>query len=582
MALLWKYVKKYKRLLVWALILAAINQFFSLLDPQLFRIIVDRYATDPSSFTSNEFAWGVGFLLLGIVAVAFISRTAKAFQDYFVNSVSQSIGTKMYADGVEHVFGLSYEVFEDERSGSILLNLQKARDDARIFIAQSIDVVFLALLGMVFVIGYAFYVHYWIALSFILLIPIVGTTTFLLSVRIKKAQGQIVKESADLSGSTTETLRNVGLVKSLGLESQEVSRLNNVNERLLDLELKKIVLIRKLVFIQGTMVNAVRVLILFVSLFLIWQGLISLGEFMTFIFYTFYVFNPLYSLGDVVSAYQESKASMAELSRILALNRSAYEDGGEKINKVTSVSFEGVDYRYKSAESPALHNISLFFKQGKTLALVGPSGSGKSTLVKLLVGLYRPSEGEIKINGMLASEVDFDSYRKRLGLVRQETELFAGTIRDNLKFVKPDATDEELVKVMKEASAETLLHRGSKEVGFGLDAKIGEAGIKLSGGERQRLAIARALLRNPDLLIFDEATSSLDSMTEKEITDTIEKIRGENPNLMMLIIAHRLSTVTSADSIHVLSKGEVVECGRHDELVQKRGLYSALWKQQTS
>jgi ATP-binding cassette subfamily B protein len=582
MALLWKYVKKYKRLLVWALILAAINQLFSLLDPQLFRIIVDKYATDPSSFTSNEFAWGVGLLLLGIVAVAFISRTAKAFQDYFVNSVSQSIGTKMYADGVEHVFGLSYEVFEDERSGSILLNLQKARDDARVFIAQSIDVVFLALLGMIFVIGYAFYVHYWIALSFILLVPIVGVTTFLLSVRIKKAQGQIVKEAADLSGSTTETLRNVGLVKSLGLESQEVRRLNNVNERLLDLELKKIVLIRKLVFIQGTMVNAVRVLILFVSLFLIWQGLISLGEFMTFIFYTFYVFNPLYSLGDVVSAYQESKASMGELSRILALNRSAYEDGGQEIGRITSVSFEEVGYKYKSAESPALRSISLSFAQGRTLALVGPSGSGKSTLVKLLVGLYRPTEGEIKINGQPASGVDFDSYRKRLGLVRQETELFAGTIRDNLKFVKPDATDEDLIKVMKEASAETLLHRGSKEVGFGLDAKIGEAGIQLSGGERQRLAIARALLRNPDILIFDEATSSLDSMTEKEITDTVEKIRGENPNLMVLIIAHRLSTVTSADSIHVLSKGEVVECGAHNELVRKGGLYSALWKQQTS
>lgn len=582
MKLLWKYLKQYKKLLFFSLGLAFISQIFSLLDPQLFRIIVDRYAANPGAWTGTEYVQGVGLLLLGIVAVAFVSRTAKAFQEYYVNNATQSIGTKMYADGVSHVFDLSYEVFEDERSGAILLNLQKARDDSQKFIASTINVVFLSLVGIIFVIGYSFFVHPFIAFAFILLIPVVGFTTYFLSLKIKGAQEEIVKEASDLSGSTTETLRNVGLVKSLGLESQEVLRLNNINQKLLDLEIKKIVLIRKLVFIQGTMVNAVRVLILFVTLFLLWRGLITLGEFTIFIFYTFYVFNPLYNLSQVTSDYQEAKASMTELSRILSLSKSEYDSGEKVIERISRVEFDSVSYKYRGSSKDSVADVSFSISSGETLALVGPSGAGKSTVVKLLTGLYKPKEGEMRINGANAEGISFESFRARIGLVRQETELFAGTIRDNLLFVRPEASDDELKKVLKGASAENLLSKGSESAGFGLDAKIGEAGIKLSGGERQRLAIARALLRSPDLLIFDEATSALDGVTEKEITKTIAQIRKDNPNMMMLIIAHRLSTVVSADEILVLSRGKLVERGRHSDLLEREGLYKALWKEQVS
>jgi ATP-binding cassette subfamily B protein len=582
MKLLWEYAKKYKKLLWGALALAFINQLFSLLDPQLFRIIIDKYATNPGDWSQMEFLQGVGLLLLGIVVVAFISRTAKAFQDYYVNNVTQTIGTKMYADGISHVFGLSYEVFEDERSGAVLLNLQKARDDSRKFIASTINVVFLSAVGMVFVVAYSFYVHYLIALTFLLLVPIVATVTYLISIRIKKAQEEIVRESADLSGSTTETLRNVGLIKSLGLEKQEVDRLNNINEKLLALEIKKIVLVRKLVFIQGTLVNLVRVLVLLVTLYLLWRGSITLGEFMIFTFYTFYIFNPLYNLSDVISEYQEAKASMGELSRILAFPKNIYDEGSTAVSEINSIEFKDVHYKYKGSEEESVAGVSFELNPGGTLGLVGPSGSGKSTLVKILTGLYKPLDGEVKVNGVLAEDIDFKSFRSRIGLVRQETELFAGTIRENLLFARPNASDDELTSVLKSASVGSLLERGSEKIGFGLDAKIGEAGIKLSGGERQRLAIARALLREPDLLIFDEATSSLDSMTEKEISLTIERVRKENPELMMLIIAHRLSTVTGADKILVLSKGKAVESGPHKELLSNGALYAALWTEQTS
>lgn len=582
MHVIWRYARKHKRLLILAIVLAAINQLFSLLDPQLMRILVDDYAVNPDSFTRSEYLKGTGLLLFGIVFVAFLSRTAKAFQDYFVNVVTESIGTDLYADGVDHIFSLSFGVFENERSGSILLNLQKARDDTKAFITSLINVVFLSLVGMLFVIGYAFIVHWAIAVTFLALIPVVAVTTLVLSRRIKEAQKRIVAESADLAGSTTETLRNVGLVKSLGLEDQEVRRLNEVNKDILDLELEKVKLLRMLTFVQGTLVNFVRVLVLFVTLYLVWFGSITIGEFTIFIFYTFYVFNPLYNLAEVVSRYQEASASSRELERILALPKSEYERGSTPIDRVQSVVFSNVSYTYTGAQEASVHDVSFEVEKGGTLALVGPSGSGKSTLIKLLVGLYRPSEGRLNINGVPADRVNFSTFRSRIGFVAQETQLFSGTIRDNLRFVKPDATDEEIVSALTRSAASSLLKRGNEETGKGLDARIGETGIKLSGGERQRLAIARALLRNPDLLIFDEATSALDSLTEQEIVKTIQEIRTKNPELMMVIVAHRLSTVQGSDTILVMKRGGVLERGTHKALLEGDTLYRAMWKEQTA
>ncbi len=223
-----------------------------------------------------------------------------------------------------------------------------------------------------------------------------------------------------------------------------------------------------------------------------------------------------------------------------------------------------------------MQKINLKIEAGKTVAFVGPSGSGKSTTVKLIVGLYHPTTGEVQFNDISGQDIDLIALRNRIGLVAQETQLFAGTIRENLLFVRPNATDKECIDALTAASANSLIDRGDK----GLDTKIGEGGLKLSGGEKQRLAIARALLRNPDILIFDEATSSLDSITEESITKTIKDIESSHKDLIRILIAHRLSTVIHADTIYVLEKGSLVEQGTHDELLKQNGLYSALWRQQ--
>lgn len=576
MNLLWDYLKRHKKILVGALVLAAINQIFSLLDPQIFRILIDRYASNYQNLSREEFMQGVILLLLASMGVAFVSRVAKNFQNYYVSVITQRVGARLYGDSVAHSFSLPYAVFEDQRSGELLGKLQKARTDSQGLISSAINVLFLSLIGILFVLAYAVFVHWSIALTYFLVIPIMGGTIFLISRRIKEAQKRIVKETAELAGSTTETLRNVELVKSLGLESQESKRLNEVNEKILDLELKKVKMVRKLSFLQGTLVNAVRSAVLFLMLYLIFQGTITLGEFFSLLFYSFFIFEPLNELGALATSYQEARASMETVQTILQTPAERKPDNPKEVGPLQSIEFKKVEFKYGASNDPAVKDINLVIRGGETAAFVGPSGSGKTTLVKLLVGLYRPTKGELLINRTPSPEIDYDELRKRIGYVSQETQLFAGTIRENLLFVNPDATDDAILNALRQASVTSILERGGK----GLDTKIGEGGIKVSGGERQRLAIARALLRNPEMIIFDEATSSLDSITEKEITETIKKIVEARPNLITVLVAHRLSTVAHADKIFVLEKGGVVETGTSEKLLQIPGLFAALWREQ--
>jgi ATP-binding cassette subfamily B protein len=575
MALLSRYLRGYWPLVALALVLATINQVFSLLDPLIFRHVIDDYATKYDRYSNAQFVRGVTLLLAMAVGVAFVSRVAKNFQDYFVNVVTQRLGAQLYSDGIRHSLSLPFQVFEDQRSGETLGKLQKVRADTEKFISAFVNMVFMTIVGVIFVGIYSYNVHWSIAPAFLLTIPVLGGLSSVLSRRIKAIQKIIVAETTALAGATTESLRNIELVKSLGLAEQEVLRLNATTDKILKLELKKVRYVRSLSFIQGTCVNFVRTSILFLMLYLIFDKQITVGQFFSLLIYSFFIFGPLQEIGNVINIYRETEASLNTYEEILKTPVDPKPANPVPVNDLRVLEFDDVTFTHQTASAPALADVTFRVDRGETVAFVGPSGSGKTTLVKLLVGLYQPKEGHVLYNDVDSGHVDLDRFRERIGLVTQDAQLFSGSIRENLLFVRPDASDAECLEVLRKAAANSLLGRADR----GLDTVIGEGGMKISGGEKQRLSIARALLRRPHLLVFDEATSALDSLTEEEISRTMRDISA-TADVITVLIAHRLSTVMHADRIHVLERGRIVEVGRHEELLELKGLYYAMWRQQ--
>jgi ATP-binding cassette subfamily B protein len=322
-------------------------------------------------------------------------------------------------------------------------------------------------------------------------------------------------------------------------------------------------------------VNFLRTSILFLMLYLIYAQQITVGQFFSLFIYSFFIFGPLQELGNIINVYRETEVSLKHFQDILAMPVEPRPTSPAPLPELHRLTFDRVSFTHQSATLPALTDISFEVGRGDTIAFVGPSGAGKTTLVKLLVGLYPAKSGRILYNGHPAETVDLEQLRKRIGFVTQDTQLFSGTIRENLLFVNPSATDAACLEVLHQASCESLLARADK----GLDTVIGEGGVKVSGGEKQRLSIARALLREPHLLVFDEATSSLDSLTEEDIGETIRGVAA-NRDVITILIAHRLSTIMHADRIYVLERGQIVEAGTHAELLALTGLYYAMWRQQ--
>jgi len=590
MKLLIKYLQPYKWIVLLALLLAAINQSFSMLDPYFFGRVIDVLGTHPHDLgyfdhskvfhktgtrTMAEFVWKLMYYLGCLMGVAMVSRIAKAFQDYFGNVVVQKFGATIFTDGLRHAMGLPFAEFEDQRSGETLSTLTKVRTDTEKFIISFINVLFGILVGVVFVSIYSFSLHWSIMPIYVLGMVLLALLTSVLSRKIKKIQKTIVAETNALAGSTTESLRNIELVKSLGLKEQEVDRLNKNTFKILGLELRKVKSIRALSFIQGTFVNFLRQCIMFVLLWLVFRNRLTPGEVLTMVFYSFFIFGPLQELGNIILTYREAEASLINFDNLMKKEPEMPPAHPKPLGSIRELVFSEVVFQHRTAHHRAVDRISFDVRTGETIAFVGPSGSGKTTLMKLIVGLYRAQEGSILYNGLDERTINFDDLRRQIGFVTQDTQLFAGTIRENLLFVHPQATENDLLEAMRKASCTNLLARAEK----GIDTMIGEGGLKLSGGEKQRLSIARALLRKPALLIFDEATSSLDSLTEEDITRTIRDVSSQGDQITILI-AHRLSTIMHADRIYVLEKGEMEEVGTHADLLASKGLYYAMWRQQ--
>jgi len=575
MRLLWRYLKPQRALIALALLLAATSQVLALVDPIIFGWIIDDYAIDRAGKTDQELMSGALRLLALAVLVAVLSRLARAFQDYVTRLVVQRFGTQIFNDGLRQTLRLRYQEFEDQSSGETLSLLLKVRVDTERFINTFINTLFASLVGICFLACYALARHWALVPVFLIGVLVLGGLTGLLSRQIKAQQRSIVRETGRNAGFITEALRNIELIRSLGLTFPEIRRLQAQTMKLFELEMAKVKRIRVLSFLQGTTLSLLKLSILFTLLWLIFRNVLSTGELIAMQFISVAIFTPLQELGNIILAYREADASLANFDALMRKPIERRPESPVEIGPISQIRFSGVSFRHRGATENALDEVSFAARLGDSIAFVGPSGSGKSTLVKLLVGLYTPAEGEVFYNDISTRELRYNEARRQIGFVTQQTHLFSGTLRENLQFVKADATDDEMIAALEQAACAYLLQK----TGEGLSTRIGEMGMKLSGGERQRVAIARALLRQPRLLIFDEATSALDSLTEQQITETVRRISLERERITIMI-AHRLSTIMHADTIHVLEKGRIVESGTHPELLERKGLYYAMWRQQ--
>jgi ATP-binding cassette subfamily B protein len=572
---LWKYLKPQKRLIVAALILAAVSQLLNLCDPIIFGKIIDDYALNPDNIAENALVAGVLFWLGVAVAIALFARFAKTFQDYFAQLAVQQFGMHIYNDGLEQTLRLSYDEFEDQRSGETLSILQKVRSDTQDFFNAFINVLFSAFVGVGFLLAYSITKNWLLVPVFVTGILVLGSLSWLLSKKIKTTQKEINRETFEIAGVITESLRNIELVKSLGLTYPEIRRIREQNLKIFNLEMIKVRRVRFLTFFQGTTLSVLKQSILFILLWLIFHNVLTTGELVSMQFITAIIFVPLQDLGSIIVNYREAEASLSNFDQLMQRRIEERPENPIEIMELADIRFEEVVFRHKSARYNAIDGISFHVKTGETIAFVGPSGAGKSTLMKLLVGLYWPDRGEIWFNGQPSALIRFNPLRRQIGIVTQDPQLFSGTIRENLLFVMADATEEQMKDALHEASCDGILGRSP----LGLDAYIGEGGMMISGGEKQRISIARALLRHPRLLIFDEATSALDSLTEEDITNTIRDISTRRDQISILI-AHRLSTILHADVIYVMEAGKIVETGSHQSLLDQKGLYYAMWRQQ--
>lgn len=575
MHILWRYLREQRGWIALALVLAGAAQMLNLLDPIIFGKIIDDYATNPGGLPREELVRGVLYWLGIAILVAMASRIAKAFQDYFTRMAVQKFGMTIFNDGLRQTLRLSFQEFEESRSGETLSILQKVKTDTERFVNSLVNILFSSLVGMGFLIWYSITKNWMLIPVFVIGILVLGALTGLLSKRIKTVQRSINRETNRMAGVITESLRNIELVKSLGLTFPEIRRMKLQTKEIYDLEMMKTRRVRTLSFLQGTTLNVLKQSILFILLWLIFNQVLSTGELIAMQFISTSIFGPLQDFGNIILNYREVEASVHNFDQLMHKPVEHRPASPLELGPLEKLSFEGVVFRHQSARSPAIDGISFTVRSGETIAFVGPSGAGKSTLVKLLVGLYRPGEGRILFNDLDAGSIRYNELRRQIGFVTQDTQLFSGTIRENLLFVKGDASDAEIIEALGKASCAGLLARTPQ----GIHTVLGEGGMKLSGGEKQRISIARALLRHPRLLIFDEATSALDSLTEEDITRTIREISLARAQITILI-AHRLSTIMHADVIYVLEKGKISEAGSHAALLDKKGLYYAMWRQQ--
>ncbi|MGB1838290.1 MAG: ABC transporter ATP-binding protein [Marinobacter adhaerens] len=579
LARLLRYARGYRRQIIAATTCSIINKLFDIAPEILIGVAIDVVVNQEESFVA-----GLGFetaqeqITILAVLTFFIWAGESLFEYLFQilwRNLAQRLQSDLRQDAYEHAQRLDMSFFEARSSGQLVATMNDDVNQLERFLDGGANAMIQVLVTVVAVGAVFFVLSPLIALLAFTPIPLIIWGAFYFQRKAGPLYADVREKVGDLSSRLANNLGGIATIKSFTAEQREAKRLKDSSEAYVEAN-------RRAIRISSAFIPVIRMAILagFLATFTVGgmmalEGNLNVGAYGVLVFLTQRLLWPLTGLAEVIDLFERAMASTRRILDLLAEPVHVRDKGGKALAEPVKgdVELDKVSFHYPSSGA-GIRDISLTVPAGNTLALVGATGSGKSTLIKLLLRFYDPSNGQIRIDGQPIRDLSLQSLRGAIGLVSQDVYLFEGTIRENLAYGNPAASDTEIIDAAKTAEAWSFI----EALPDGLNTPVGERGVRLSGGQRQRLSLARALLKNPPILVLDEATSAVDNETEAAIQRSLKRI-GHNRTVIM--IAHRLSTIVDADSIAVIEGGKVLEQGTHRELLDQDGAYANQWRVQT-
>ncbi len=552
----------------------------NLLEPWPLKIVVDyvfrsRQSTLPfdhfvHSFLGSDKLAVVKFACLAVLAIAILDAISTYGEKYLTTSVGQWVTYDLRRTLYAHIQRLSLSFHDQKRTGDLISRVTSDVDDIQSFITSGLLSSLINAITLVGMVAVMFWLNWQFTLIALSVAPVLFLVVYTFTRRIKKASRAVRKKESQVFSVIEEVLSSIHVVKAFAREEYEQERLEKASLEEVETALRARSLKARLTPLVDVIVAIGTCLVLWFGARLILSGNLSAGSLVLFVSYLSKMYKPMQELSKMTDTYSKAAVGYERIEEVLETEKEVRDlPGARRLGRVKGkIEFEHVSFCY-SSEQPILSDVSFTIEPGQMIALVGPTGVGKSTIISLVARFYDPIEGVIKIDGTDIRRFRQKSLREHISFVLQETVLFHGPIWQNIAYGKPEATREEIIRAAEQANASEFIEKMPE----GYDTLVGERGVTLSGGQRQRIAIARAIIRNTPILILDEPTSGLDAVSEKLVFEALDRLmEGKTA----IVIAHRLSTIRRADMIYVVNDGAIVESGKHEELLERSGLYAEL------
>ncbi len=566
---LFAYYAPYKPLFYSDMFFAVLGAGVTLIIPLLIRYITNEVVYFEADRARQE--------ILALGAVLILLVTLEIFCNFYIAYYGHTMGAKMEADMRRDIFGhyqkLTFAFYDNQKVGHLLSRITSDLFDISELLHHGPEDLVISVIKILGSFIILLTVNVRLALVAFAFIPLMAAFAFYYNGKMKKAYKRNREKIADINSQIEDSLAGIRVVKSFANEKEEMKKFKAGNDNFV--AAKKVSYKYMGIYNSGlgAMTTLVTVAVLVAGVLMMLSGTVGLTDLITFLLYITNFTDPVKKLVSFTEQFQNGYSGFERFLEILSIAPDIKDKpDAVSVDKVKGeIEFRDVSFRYEDQTEQVLRGLSLRVKAGEYVALVGPSGAGKTTLCSLIPRFYEVSEGAISIDGIDIRDMKLNGLRNHVGIVQQDVYLFAGTVMDNIRYGRPDASDEDVVRAAKRANAHEFIMNLPEEY----HTDIGQRGVKLSGGQKQRLSIARVFLKNPQILIFDEATSALDNESEKVVQDSLEDLAEGRTTF---VIAHRLSTIRNAGRILVLTEEGIAEQGTHEELMGKKGLYESLYR----